>query len=229
MTARRMVEILKTRHINGILLPPLPPFEEKLDFPFENFCVVTTSYTAEEIGYHMVTNNRHQIIRLALRKVTQYGYQRVGMVIDRELDRRSNHDVLAHFMLYQSQQSPQQRVDILYGEKFDAKQVKTWYRAQRPDVVLSMNNTVFDWMKEAGLQVPTDVGFVSLSNSPDYKLGYSGVDERSDLVGAAAIDMLTAHLVRNEIGKPEHRKLTLLEGTWLDGKTLINRNPNGQS
>lgn len=225
MTARRMVDILKTRNINGILLPPLPPFEEGLDFPFEKFCVVTTSYTAEAMGFNMVTNNRHQIIRLALQKVKEFGYKRIGLVIDQELDRRSNHDVHAHFMLFQSQQPTADHVDILYGDNFDSQRLAKWYHDQRPEVVLSMNNSVYDWLREAGLAVPQQVGFVSLSNSPDYPVGYSGVDERSDLVGAAAVDMLTAHLIRNEIGRPESRKLTLLEGSWLDGNTLIDRRP----
>ncbi|MCD8482860.1 MAG: LacI family DNA-binding transcriptional regulator [Verrucomicrobia bacterium] len=155
MTARRMVDILKARGINGILLPPLPPFEQKLDFPFDKFCVVTTSYTAEEMGYHLITTNRHQIIRLALSKVKKMGYRRVGLVIDRELDRRSNHDVLAHFMFYQSQIEPVDRVAILYGEKFDAEQLASWYTKEQPDVVLSMNNTVYDWLLNAGVKNPS--------------------------------------------------------------------------
>lgn len=202
---------------------PSPPFEKKLDFPFDKFCVVTTSYTAEDMGHHLITNNRHQIIRLALNKVKEYGYQRVGLVIDRELDRRSNHDVVAHFMFYQSRQPLEDRVEILYGENFDSKQLARWYREHKPEVVLSMNNTVLDWLQDSEIEVPNQVGFVSLSNSPSYTKGYTGVDERSDLVGAAAIDVLTAHLIRNEIGKPEHRKLILLEGSWIDGQTLIAR------
>lgn len=220
MSAARMVQILKARGVQGILLPPLPPYEERIDFPLEDFCVVTTSFTAENLGYHLVTTNRHQIITLALREAEAKGYRRMGLVIDEELDRRSNHEVLAHFMFYQSQIPARQRVPILFGKKLSDTLVLKWFQKNRPDVVVSMNNSVYDWMRADGVEVPKEAGFLALSNSALYKERFSGVDERSDLVGVAAVDILTAHLIRNESGRPEHRKLTLIDGTWLEGKTL---------
>jgi DNA-binding LacI/PurR family transcriptional regulator len=221
MSSRRMRDILMTRNILGILIPPLPPEKNELDFDFDGFCVVTTSYSAEQLGYHLVTNNRHQIIRLAIEKVTEKGIHRIGLALDEDLDRRSNHDIMAHFMFYQNTIPKKDRAKILFCEKLTPTAVRDWYRAEKPEVVISMNNDVYDWLLEMGLEVPGDVGFVTLSNYQGYKQDYTGVDERSDVVGAAAIDVLTAHLQRNEVGMPSSRKLTLLEGEWRVGRTLV--------
>lgn len=220
MTARRLSDILRARGILGVMVPPLPPYLLRLPFPLEDFCVVTTSYSAEHLGFHLVTSNRHQIVRLAIAQLRERGYRRLGLVIDEDLDRRSNHDVVAHFMFYQSRIPASERVDILLGERLSPEEVCAWYERTRPEVILSMKNDVFGWLRVQGVSIPGDVGFVSLSNAPDYPEQFAGVDERSDIVGEAAVDVLTAHLMRNEAGRPGNRKLMLLEGVWQDGVTL---------
>lgn len=220
MSARRLRDILKTRHILGILIPPLPPETRQLDFSIKGFTAVTTSYSSESIGCHLVTNNRHQIIQLALQKVLEKGFRKIGLALNEDLDRRSNHDIVAHFLFYQQTIPEKDRVRILYGKKLTEKAVGKWYLSERPEVVISMSNSIYDWLVSMGLSVPGDVGFVSLSTYKGYPENYTGVDERSDVVGAAAIDVLTAHLQRHETGLPAHRKMTLLEGEWLEGKTL---------
>jgi DNA-binding LacI/PurR family transcriptional regulator len=221
MSPRRMRDILMTRHILGILIPPLPPETKELDFDFDGFCVVTTSYSAEHLGYHLVTNNRHQIIRLAIEKVTEKGFRRIGLALDEDMDRRSNHDIMAHFMFYQNTIPQKDRAKILFCKKLTPEALQDWYRAEKPEVVISMYNDVYDWLLEMDLEVPGDVGFVTLSNYKGYQQNYTGVDERSDVVGSASIDVLTAHLQRHEVGMPSSRKLTLLEGQWLEGRTLV--------
>lgn len=220
MSPRRLRDILITRNIRGILLPPLPPETRELGFDLSGFSVVTTSYSAEALGYHLVTNNRHQIIGLALEKVAEKGVRRIGLVLDDDLDRRSNHDIMAHFLFYQHGIPEKDRVEVLFCRRLTPEAVGEWVEKERPEVVISMNNDIYDWLLAMGLRVPEDIGFVTLSNYEGYEAGYAGVDERSDVVGTAAIDVLTAHLQRHESGLPENRKLTLLEGEWLEGRTL---------
>lgn len=220
MSIRRLRNILTTRHILGIIIPPLPPETEEVGFQVEGFSVVTTSYSAEYLGSHLVTNNRHQIIQLALQKVAEKGFRRIGLALSEDLDRRSNHDIMAHFMFYQNRIPERDRVAILFRKKLSPASLADWYHAHKPEVVISMNNDVYKWLLGMGLSVPGDVGFVTLSNYTGYPEKYTGVDERTDIVGAAAIDVLTAHLQRNEIGLPAHRKLILLDGEWREGQTL---------
>jgi LacI family transcriptional regulator len=220
MTPRRFKHILETRSIRGILVPPLPWGSDEVNLELNDFSVVTTSYSTDYLGCHLVTVNRHQVIQLALRKIAEKGFHRVGLVLDENLDRRSNHDVLAHYLLQQKNLPRRQQVNYLLRRELNPEVIWDWFRKEKPEVVVSMNNEVYDWLLSKGLNIPADVAFVSLSNSRKNKEGYTGVDERSDIIGSVAIDVITAHLQRNEVGLPLHRKLTLLEGEWIEGKTL---------
>jgi hypothetical protein len=53
--------------------------------------------------------------------------------------------------------------------------------------------------------------------------GFAGIDQKSDLVGAAAVDLVVDQLHRNERGVPALQKLVLIEGVWVEGATAVGR------
>jgi LacI family transcriptional regulator len=49
---------------------------------------------------------------------------------------------------------------------------------------------------------------------------FSGVDENPQVVGAAAADFIAGMIHRNERGVPAMPQRVLIEGSWIDGRTV---------
>jgi len=218
-----LARVLRTRAIDGVLIPPLPVEMGRLNLPWEQFSVVTASYTSDYLGFNQVCNNRHQITQLALKQARKRGYKRIGLVINKELDIRSSHNSLSFFYWFQSQQPEEERVPVLYETEIARERYFKWIEDNKVDVVVSGLNLLAFWMREAGMRMPEDIGFITLSTYAGNPDKFSGVDECAELVGSASVDLLTSQLNRNETGLPQVRKLILLEGKWCDGKTAARK------
>lgn len=215
-----LVRVMRARAMDGILIPPLPIEMEGLDLPWETFSVVTASYTSDYLGFNQVCNNRHQITELALQEARKRGYRRIGLVINKELDIRSSHNTLSYFYWFQSQQPQEERVPVLYEREIARDRFFRWLEENQVEVVVSGLNLLSYWIQDAGMRMPEDIAFISLSTYAGNPHALSGVDECAERVGSASIDLLTSQLHRNETGRPHVRKLILLEGRWVEGKTV---------
>jgi hypothetical protein len=58
-----------------------------------------------------------------------------------------------------------------------------------------------------------------MSWQPD-KPERAGIDQQTDVLGAAAVDLLVEQLHHNERGPPEHPKMVMTEGLWREGETV---------
>ncbi len=72
-----------------------------------------------------------------------------------------------------------------------------------------------------GLGVPQDVG-VAMPDISDRKTypGLSGVDQRTELVGAMAIDLVVEQINNNERGIPKAAKVVMVNGVWVEGENV---------
>jgi hypothetical protein len=50
--------------------------------------------------------------------------------------------------------------------------------------------------------------------------GWAGMNQNNETVGANAVDLLSAHLMRGEIGLPLSAKVLQVESQWVDGASL---------
>ncbi len=220
MTAPRLSNILEARGIRGVLLLPLPPARRDVALRWETFSAVSTCYLSHEIGLNQVLSNRQQYLELALAKLRAQGYRRIGLAIDEDMDVRSHHQTIAHYLWDQSRQPRRERLKEFFAPTLDPGALGQWIRAERPDVVLSPRNHVHGMLVTLGFKVPRDIGFASLAASAGGVPDLTGVDERPEMVGIAAIDFLTAQLHRGELGLPRLRQLVLVEGGWIAGATV---------
>jgi hypothetical protein len=84
--------------------------------------------------------------------------------------------------------------------------------------VVTGDGHVLDWLTNAGVRVPEDVGVAWLAAYKDKTI--SGVDQNCYLTGVTAMDFLAGMLYRNERGVPVSPLRILVEGTWHEGQTV---------
>ena len=219
MTEQRICEILFNRDIHGLLVAPLPPGGADLHLDWPKFSGATIGYSFGSVALHRASNDQYGSMMLALRELTRLGYRRIGLALTREQDGRVERHWSAGMLVHQSEIAPEQRVPPLLSEGNFAADLAEWFRAHRPDAVLSLTGECVPILAGLGVQVPKDAGFAHLALTPA-DAGTAGVDQHSELVGAAALDLVDVQLRRNERGLPPQRKTVLIAGEWAPGATV---------
>ena len=168
---------------------------------------------------HRASNDQYSTITLALRELTKLGYKRIGMAMPAESDERVKRNWSAGMLVYQQQIPEADRVPSLLSTGSFSHSFEDWFREHQPEAVLSLAWQVLKVLKEMKLRVPEDVGFAHLAlTASDHDC--AGVNQNSEVVGAAAVDLVDAQLRRNERGIPEFSKTLLVPGQWVAGPTV---------
>jgi LacI family transcriptional regulator len=97
-----------------------------------------------------------------------------------------------------------------------------WWEQNRPDVVVSVGWEVYHWLLERGLRIPRDLAFAQLSLDGTYP-DIAGIEQKSALIGAAAVDLIVGQLYRNECRPPDVPKILLIDGAWVHGASAPGR------
>jgi LacI family transcriptional regulator len=223
MTPRRIDQIVAARGIRGVLVPPEPKalFEAGLDW--SRIAAVATTTTAQPLKMHRVLPHNFHNIRLILNTLLERGYERVGLIREPDLEMRQMSAPSAIYAQYahvdhKIKPLPVFNWNWLVEEADRVRHVAAWMEAAKPDVVLGFGTYNLKVIHQAtGRKVPDDLGFASYG---DCDPSISRLDQQPHKIGAAAVDLLSAHIQRGDIGIPDVPKTTLIEGIFVDGETL---------
>jgi DNA-binding LacI/PurR family transcriptional regulator len=217
LSAARAAQILQSRGITGLLIAPQPRAGATLELPWERFSAITIGYSLAQPQLHMACAHQYRCIRLALHELALRGYRRPGLVMLRSSDERVDHNWLAGLLVEQF--AGIAIAPPLLLEAWDEAAFAAWLRRHQPDALVSKCVEVEAALLRLGRAVPRDIGVGFLTDThPGDK--HSGVDENPRQIGAAAVDFLIGMLHRNERGAPEHPHRLLIEGTWIEGRTV---------
>lgn len=227
MSLDRLEKILRARNIRGILLPPrgdsAPDYRQ---FNWDDFCVVRFGHSFEFPHAHLVSSDQLTDGVIAFENIWKNGYRRIGLVTSAKMHTRFS----AGFLFSQMKWSPNTRLPALVFKQEraeeDSKKLKTWLKAHRPDAILTDVSELRDLLASLGYAVPTDVGLATttiLDGNAD-----SGINQNSEEIGRAAIQLLISLINHNEIGIPKICREVLVEGCWIDGSSLPQR-PSAES
>jgi hypothetical protein len=95
-----------------------------------------------------------------------------------------------------------------------AEQFRTWVIKWNPDALLTMVGHEKKWLDTFNLQIP-----LACLERPA-KSREAGIDGKSEIIGATAVELVTAQINRNEFGPPVHPKVTMIEGRWVCGVAI---------
>ena len=221
MTARRLSQILYTRSIFGLLIAPLPVPLGHLRLDWDKFSAVALGYSLAWPALNRVVDEQFHSMRLVWHRLRNLGYHRLGLALRARSDQRAHHDWTGGFLVEQQSMPPSERVPVFVVPDLEWQEAafQDWVKRHRPQVILSLHEEISDWIRDMGLGVPQDVGFVHL-NCPETSGFYAGIYHNGRDVGAAAVDLLVDMIYRNETGIPRLPKWVLVEATWREGETV---------
>ena len=219
LTPERLTQILLTRSIHGLVIAPLPVAHGELELGWENFCAVTLGYSLTKPLLHRAVNHQFRSMRLAMRELRALGYERLGLALPASLNERVDRQWVASFLVEQLDLEHSVPLFVPDDAQWNFESFRKWFKAQKPDAVISHEEVVLDWLRKMAVRVPEDVGFVHL-NCADQSGAFAGIYQNGPAIGAVAVDFLIGMVHRNERGLPALPHSLLVEGTWVPGKTV---------
>lgn len=221
VTPKRLSSILKSRGITGLLLPPIETPGMPLQLDYDHFSTLTFGYSVTPHIFHLVTNHQFHSVNLALEKVTQLGYRRIGLFLHEFIDSKTDNGYTTGCWRFQKRHPNQSINAYLVPEGSDIREgFMEWFEKTRPDVIISdTDGPNLEELQKIGQRVPEDIGCAWLSLGQNDELR-SGVDQKGYTIGQTAVDFMVGMLQRGERGIPKTPIRILVEGTWCPGKTL---------
>jgi LacI family transcriptional regulator len=166
--------------------------------------------------------DHHDLVVQAFERALALGYQRPALVVEERIDRLVEGRFSGAMLTAQQSLPAARRLPAflrIQQAKSDVKPFRQWFERHRPDVLLSLYNIVFPWLKSLGRRVPQDVGVIQLewrASHPEI----AGMNQHNDAVGEAAVDMVVGQIHRNESGIPAFPRATLIGASWVDGSSV---------
>lgn len=217
MSEQRLSNILLNRGITGILVAPLPSGIVQLNLDWPRFSTVAIGFSLQEPPLHRVAHDHFASMVMALQRIHEQGYRRVGLAMNPAHDQRVARHWTAAYLAEQKVRGGS-ALEIC-DDPHDAGRLAAWFRRTRPEVVVSDMLGVAWELERAGFKVPQKFAFVHL-NLPHDGQELAGIDQHSQRVGATAVKHLVAALHQNETGLPRLPATTLVRGEWIEGCSL---------
>lgn len=213
---RTLNRILNARNIEGLLLLPRvhnsPPPELEMS---QITAVSVTSFTDPFPVHEVLPDHGHnmELIRQALLRQKA---KRPGLISWPDLDLRQRQAGPRMLYQYAYESLKKHPLPEMVWKGTD-RQIETgfeqWFRKQKPDALVLPNPiihaSVRDILSRMGVPLPPCYATAHCGE------GLPGVDQQAPEIGRAAIDMLTAHMQRNEKGWPQVTKHMMIPGRWM--------------
>lgn len=221
MTPKRLIEIVNARGIQGVIF-------EHFWFPMERLEVDLSKLSAVAIGrsmmnpkVHRIDTDHFQAMAVAVEKLVERGYRRVGLVNTLPTESIVGYRRVAAFKQVVELHPEIEVAPVFLPKTVPAlhREFKGWFEEQRPEVVASQHMHLYEHMGEMGLKVPEDVGFAHLDMHSDL-VGFAGLMANWDLKGSIAANQLIDQINRNERGVPQQNHITVVEARWVDGPSI---------
>jgi len=225
MSGLRLRDILKARGITGILLSAFPSDPFEIRFPWTDFAIVLVGHTLACPTLDAVISNHTESILLAGQAAASKGCKRIGLAIERYQDEITNHRWSVGFAAFAARIPGIEPIPAFTPEVVREEEWLHWVRSNRVDCVITLSsfrgqqNPMRDWALSAGIQVPRDLSLVTLDATSIHPQ-WSGIDQISDQIGEAAVDLLLTKLRFGDRGIPEVPRTVLVQGRWNEGSTM---------
>lgn len=223
---KRLEKILETRGIRGILMPPHHFPMDWSGFNWNKFSAVRFGMSVRNPDIHAVTTDQLRAVVMAMEKIRQRGYGRIGLVVPRDFDRNLGGNYVggffaAHELFDSGHLIPPLPIDSNVYEhqpEIARRQLDRWLHKHRPDAMLTMVGKVQTLLRELGMRIPQDLA-VAGTSVLDLPFD-AGINQNSEMVGRIAVETLISQINLNERGQPVAPCRILVESLWQDGKSL---------
>lgn len=225
MTSARISSILRARGIRGIIVAPQPAHRAygRINMDWSGFSAAAIGYSLAWPPISTVSNHQFQTAQTACRKLRSLGYERIGICVDRITEERVHNAFVGGYLSDRIHRATSRMIEPFVYEKWNLRLLEKWIKRHKLQAVIFHNSHDADRLIEGlGLRVPEDLGVVCLNKT---EKGYAAINQNSEQIGAAAVDLVVSMIHRQESGLPKVCQRLMIDGTWNDGYSVKRLTP----
>jgi LacI family transcriptional regulator len=214
-----ILKIVRARGIDGLILTAHGAVSLDPALDWSGLSVVAATDEVMWPRFHQVSPN-HSANAVHLRDALRArGYRRIGVVRPRDGGVPAAHH-LVHPLTWHGEPPVQLEVPAQFSETGFARVLKPWLKKHRPDVLVTELPGPVSRLLAHVLhhRVPGDIGVVGLGLANAEGIAHQ--EQRPDLIGQNAMDLVGNMILENEHGIPTHRRTILIDGGFRDGESL---------
>jgi LacI family transcriptional regulator len=221
LSIKLLNRMLKSRDIRVVIESPMIRDLSNYDIDFRNLIVVSSNPGSLPQTFHRVCPDHYGNMDMLLRKLYANGYRNPGLMLPKDIDRRTNHLWTSRYLAFQQTEQlgkiPPYMPETTTG--FATEDFLDWFQTHKPDILIVTSQELFDkgFFEQTGIRIPEDIEAVKI-NINDENKGFSGIDLMSNEVGAECVKLSSQLLYQNEFGIPEKPISIFIPGTWRNGK-----------
>lgn len=215
---RQLERTLVNRGIEGVLLlqmrTPLP-VDRLLNW--ERFSAAVVSPSVLSPDFPRVAPNHFHNARLLCAELARRGRKRIGFIGSDTFCVRT-HDAFTAAAAWQNILAGGEPLRPLVFETHAdaANMLPGWFRSERPDAIIVHFENVLPLLSEKLGLGPGGAVMLACSSVSSEATACPGIDERHELIGRKAVDVLTGMLNRSEKNARTTHSSTLIDGRWID-------------
>lgn len=220
--SRSLTAHLRSNHIEGIILGSFTPGFAEIALNWDDYATVRIHSRHTQPEATVVGNDQLREVRLAFRRMSALGYQRVGLVVGRSDEDCSGHRHTAGYLMEQAELPFERRVPPLLfpyaiSELALGAMIGRWIRRHQVDAVLTNQGHIQIMLAREGLHAPQDVGIAHLCLCQPPPADLAGICPRLDVVGERAVSIVVTQLKNLEHGVPAFPSSIYVQSVWKDG------------
>jgi len=226
VSGKRLASILRARGIRGALVVGLlrtNQLPSGMRPVWEEFPAVVTGVRVRNPELSFTGSDQYSLALNAYERAWQLGYRRPALVLDPVIDALIDGRFTAGFLIGEQRlrpgQTPLPPFTQISAARANLRCFAQWLNATKPDVLFTLYHEVERWLQQCNTRVPEDIGLIQYewrSQRPHW----AGMDQRNDLVGEAALDLLVSMIHNGQQGIPERAIATQVTSQWVMGSTV---------
>jgi len=211
--------VLRARGIPGVIFLPFDQRQDFSEFDLSHFSAVSMDHRMSKPKLHTVQPDHYLSMRAVLDQLGQRGYSRIGLCLETRKDERVDYKWSSGYLSYFRLSGSESPVPTLIEKNLTRKSFLTWFRKYRPDVVISHNEAIREWLAEERQKVPETVGFFRINVTESVE-PCAGLNLQPGQLGMTAVETIVGMLHRREQGVPQYPKSISIDAVFEDGPTL---------
>ena len=219
----RLSRILKSRGVWGIIIGALDAGVRELSMDWDCFSGLCIESQHLGLSLHRVANNQSGSTRIAVRRLFELGYRRIGLAVGEIEETSLGKPFTAGYLIEVHEHRGLRSLPPLLLRSEDpgatAARLGSWVRGHKIDAVLGNWSNIPELLRMAGLSIPRDVGVATLDYNP-HRGAIAGIRQSHELVGERAVEALALLMKTNQRGLISLPNTTLVDGLWQDGPEL---------
>lgn len=215
---RRLTGILEARGIDGVVVGPRPTLIASDFLDWARFSSASVGVPLPSVGMHQAGSHHARLMAGMLAALAERGYRRPGLVLLEPQVSKTDPGWVTTWVHHEWKLPARERVPLLVLPALEARTIGRWLKRHRADVVIGVELSLIDVIRDFGYDVPREVAFAHLSR-PEGDAAPAGMDQCPREIGAAAVDLVANQVLSNERGLVEAPRVMLIQGVWRDGWT----------